>query len=641
MPNSRCKNPCKNLYPNKNRKGYEGMIYLVPSLSELKKNVNVAVLHPLLLVDVGDMETLRDRMRRGRWKKIMEEKLKQCDRALEDPIPHLPRSLYDDYFRTGRRHPFERQYFHRRGMAEDLALAYIYTGKSEYLDRCRDYIWAIMEEFTWVIPAHVSLPLSSEIVTRVDLFSSGTAMLLADLWDLLHGDLDRETLDWTHHKILHHVLIPLRDHFYEHWWAKGYHSNWCGVCCGNSGCVLILTALDEPWALELLHKILQSVDRFLSTADPEGAWVEGVGYYFYGFSRVIYLADLLFKVTDGKLDILEDPIIKATATFPVWAYLPPRSQVNFGDTGSTPGGYPDVLKRFMNRYQIPSIAWYIQRLKEENLFRGGSIRDLLWAPTDVQPAPPEQTSKWYQKIAVIITRSSWTDMDTPILAVKAGHNAEPHNHIDVGQFIYHCYGNSFIRDLGVGVYDRAYFGPNRYENPICGAEGHNLIFVDGKSQAPGREYEGKIVEYHREDSSERIKIDLTKAYPREVLSEATRTLLFYKYNGLVLIDEVKCAENALVETRLHFKGKISYTPSSIDISAENGNVHIKPEDTSINIQIGTHEGLSIHTPQAVEAQYIRLLTRAIGGKAKIQVYIVPYRTKEELETRLEKIKHAL
>jgi len=613
----------------------------VPCLSELKEAVNLPVHHPLLLVDVGDMETLRDRMRRGRWKEIMKEKLKSCDRALKNPIPQLPRSLYDDYFRTGRRRPFENLYFYRRRMAEDLALAYIYTGKTEYLDRCRDFIWAIMEEFTWIIPAHVSLPLSPETLTRVDLFSSGTAMLLADLWDLLHNDLDRETLDWMHYNILRHVLIPLRDHFYEQWWAKGYHSNWCGVCCGNSGCALILTALDEPWALELLHKILQSVDSFLSTADPEGAWVEGVGYYFYGFSRIVYLADLLFKVTEGKLDILEDPIIKATATFPVWTYLPPRSQVNFGDTGSTPSVYPDVLKRFMNRYQTPSIAWYIQRLKEENLFRGGSIRDLLWAPSDVKPAPPEQTFKWYRKIGVIITRSSWTDMDAPILAVKAGHNDEPHNHIDVGQFIYHCYGNSFIRDLGVGVYDRAYFGPKRYENPICGAEGHNLIFVNGKSQAAGREYEGKIVDYHREAEWERIKLDLTKAYPSDVLSEATRTFLFFKYDGLVLIDEVKCAENASVETRLHLKGKIHYTPSSVDVSVENGSVHVEPESALINIEIGTHEGLRTRDPEAADAQYIRLLTHAAEGSAKIKVYIVPYRTKEELETRLEKIKRPL
>lgn len=606
----------------------------------LKKLINLPASRPLLLCGVGDRELLRNRVRKGRWNEIMKEKLKRCDEALEEPIPQLPRSLYDDFLRTGRRDPFQRPYHYRRTMAEDLALAYILTGKSEYLERCRDYIWAIMEEFTWVVPAHVRLRLRPGAVTQVDLYSSGTALLLADLWDLLQNDLDSETLEWMRHNILYRVLVPLRDRYDEQRWARNYESNWCGVCCGNSGCALILTALDEPWAVELLHKLLRSIDGFLSTADPGGAWVEGVGYWFYGFSRVVFLSDLLAKVTDGCVDLLEDPRIRAAATFPVWMYLPPHSQVNFGDTGGTVGIYPDVLRRFQDRYREPSIALYIHRLEEEGLLGGGSLRDLLWESTsDLQPLPPEETSRWYRRIEVIVTRSSWTDPDASVLAVKAGHNAEPHNHLDIGQFIYHCYGNSFICDLGIGVYDRNYFGSKRYENPVCGAEGHNLIFIDGKSQAPGREYEGKIVEYHRETDWERIKIDLTKAYPSDVLSEAFRTLLFLKYEGLVLIDEVKCRKGALVESRLHFRGEANLTSSGVDISSGSVRVLVTPEETSpINIEIGTHKGLKVRDPQTAGAQYIRLLTRAAEGCGRIQTYIVPHRTEDELCARLKALK---
>jgi len=599
--------------------------------------------HPLLLLGVGDREVLRSRMREGLWREIMREKLERCDRSVEEPIPQIPRSLYDDFFRTGRRDPFEKPYFQRRSMAEDLALAYILTDRSEYLDRCRDYIWAMMEEFTWVPPAHIRLPLRPDAMTQVDLFSSETAILLADLWDLLHYDLDDETLRWMRYNIIFRVLIPLRDHYNEQSWTRRYESNWCGVCCGNSGCALILTTLDEPWAIEILYKILRSIDGFLSTADPDGAWVEGVGYWFYGFSSVVYLIDLLAKITDGRLDLLEDPRIRATATFPVWMYLPPRSEVNFGDAGGTPSVYPSVLKRFQDRYQEPSIAWYVHRLEEERLLGGGSLRDLLWVSTsDLQPFPPSETSRWYRRIGVIITRSSWTDLDAPILAVKAGHNDEPHNHLDVGQFIYHCYGNSFISDLGVGIYDRDYFGPKRYENPICGAEGHNLIFIDGRSQAQGREHEGRIIEYRSEADWEKIKIDLTKAYPKDILLGATRTLFFFKLDGLVMIDEVKCRKDALVESRLHFRGKAQLTPSMVEISAGNGRVLVAPkEPTSVSIQIGAHKGLKTRDLEGVDAQYVSLLTKAAEGFAKIQIHIVPYTTREELEAKLETIKTRL
>ncbi len=79
----------------------------------------------------------------------------------------------------------------------------------------------------------------------VDPFSSGTAMLLADVWDLLHNDLDGETLEWMRYNILRRMLIPLREYYDEQWWSRSYESNWCGVCAGNSGCASILVVLDE------------------------------------------------------------------------------------------------------------------------------------------------------------------------------------------------------------------------------------------------------------------------------------------------------------------------------------------------------------------------------------------------------------
>lgn len=573
----------------------------------------------------------------------MREKLARCNNALKEPINAMPRSLYDDFFKTGRRHLFERPYFQRRSLAEDLALAYILTEKPEYLERCRDYIWAIMEEFTWVVPAHIRLPLRPEDVAYIDLFSSGTALLLADLHDLLHNDLDDETGKWMQHNIIYRVLAPLRDHYDEQWWTTGYQSNWCGVCCGNSGCALILTALEEPWAASLLYKLLKSIDGFLSTADPDGAWVEGAGYWFYGFSHIVYLSDLLAKITDNCVNLLEDPRIRSTATFPVWMYLPPRFQVNFGDTSETPNVYPEVLRRFEALYREPSIAWYVERLKEERLLGGGSLRDLLWASSsDLHPMPPTEEAKWYRQIGVIVTRSSWTDLDAPVLAIKAGHNAEPHNHLDVGQFIYHCYGNSFICDLGAGVYNRDYFGPKRYENPFCGAEGHNLIFVDGRSQAPGREHEGRITEYKRETDWEKIRIDLTKAYPSDLLSEATRTLCFFKIHGLTLVDDVKCSETAQIETRLHFRGTARPTSFGIEIDAEKGRLLVAPEQPShVRIQIDAHKGLKGRDPRDPDPQYIRLLTESDGGYARIKVHFVPYRPRQDVKARLETLRNLL
>ena len=622
----------------------------IPTPDELKRLIHPSFSRPLLLKGAGDRDMLRERMREGRWAKIMEAKIRDCDAAIEQPIPDLPRSLYDDFVRTGRRTPFEGPYFQRRTRAENLALSYLLTGEEKYLDRCRDYLWAIMEEFTWVLPAHTGgRSFSPDAITLVDLFSSGTALSLSDLWDMLHEDLDAETLNWMRHSVLRQVLVPLRDHFDEQGWAHRSESNWCGVCNGNSGTALVLMALDEPWALELLHKMLESILAFLNTADRDGAWVEGVGYWFYGFSRVVYLADVLSKITDGEIDLLAHPSMRATSRFPIYAYLPPKACVNFGDTGTVPSVYPDVMARFADRYQDSAIKWYMAQLEEQGLLRGGTLRDLLWPiPEHLDAAPPEPSdiSKHYRDIGVIITRSSWTDPDALVLALKAGHNAEPHNHNDVGQFLVHGLGETTIRDTGIGIYDRAYFSPERYDNPVCGAEGHNLIFVNGKGQQAGKEYRGEIVEHRQAGNWERVVIDMAHAYPSDVLSEARRTLYFLKTAGWILKDEVTCDEGAEVESRLHVAGKVTLVEDGAIVSGESGSLLIACAESGVDrILIGAHEKLRLRATDSgpVRREYLRFLTTARDGNAEIVLCIIPYRTEQERETKrtaLAEFEHA-
>nr|MDO8100394.1 hypothetical protein [Candidatus Njordarchaeota archaeon] len=97
---------------------------LTPSLDELKRLINPSFRRPLLLQGTGGKESIRSRISQGRWRGLLKEKLVRCDEALKEPIPQLPRSLYDDFFRTGRREPFERLLGNRRSITEDLAQAY-------------------------------------------------------------------------------------------------------------------------------------------------------------------------------------------------------------------------------------------------------------------------------------------------------------------------------------------------------------------------------------------------------------------------------------------------------------------------------------------------------------------------------------
>ena len=80
------------------------------------------------------------------------------------------------------------------------------------------------------------------------------------------------------------------------------------------------------------------------------------------------------------------------------------------------------------------------------------------------------------------------------LAVKAGNNADSHNHNDVGSFTIYKDGKPFVIDLGVGTYTQKTFSDKRYEIWTMQSQFHNLpTFVENgtfEDAALLNEYDG-------------------------------------------------------------------------------------------------------------------------------------------------------
>ncbi len=151
------------------------------------------------------------------------------------------------------------------------------------------------------------------------------------------------------------------------------------------------------------------------------------------------------------------------------------------------------------------------------------LRDILWwdgsqpsavSPTDVR-LPVGGTAR-------LVTL---TDQETPlVLCVKAGHNAEEHNHNDIGSFLLHVAGENLLTDPGRGLYSRAYFGPERYENIFANSYGHSVPRIDGLLQGTGRAFSGTLHEIIDEGSSKRVELDFAPAYPCPDLLSTRREL---------------------------------------------------------------------------------------------------------------------
>ncbi len=65
---------------------------------------------------------------------------------------------------------------------------------------------------------------------------------------------------------------------------------------------------------------------------------------------------------------------------------------------------------------------------------------------------------------------------------KGGHNAEMHNHNDVGAIIVQVGEEPLVADPGIGRYTSGYFGRERYTLFTCSSMGHSVPMVNGLAQ---------------------------------------------------------------------------------------------------------------------------------------------------------------
>ena len=118
----------------------------------------------------------------------------------DEPIKSLSYSSFRLFAETGSRTEYEAEYMEHRRLLE------VYTGMAlldpdeKWIDRLSDVIWAISDEYTWALPAHLrGLNTPRDRVLKIDLFASETATgfgeILSFLGDRLPGDV-RERMEY-------------------------------------------------------------------------------------------------------------------------------------------------------------------------------------------------------------------------------------------------------------------------------------------------------------------------------------------------------------------------------------------------------------------------------------------------------------
>jgi heparinase II/III-like protein len=455
---------------------------------------------------------------------------------LAAPWPELPATYFLDYVRIGNRTKADNARRLRRNMLRELTLGECVEHKGRYLEAILNGIWLTCEETYWGSPAHLTAQkagsgLADVEEPTVDLFAADTAASLAWIDYLLGAELDdlspliRPRI-W--YEVNRRVLAPCeeRDDF---WWmglgpggpARALN-NWTPWICSNWLAANLLLEPDEARRRKAVHRALRSTDLFLESYHDDGGCDEGPGYWGRAGGSLFDCLELLHSASAGNIYVYDDPLIGEIGRYIYRAHIHEAWYVNFADASAqvTPDG--SLVYRYgqaIDDGDMQGFGAWIDAKEREG--RASQTKDFsrelmsLSVLNQITSAPAKQPllrDVWMPGIGMMAARSAAGSPKGLYVAAHGGHNAESHNHNDVGDFIVYADGQPAIIDVGVETYSAKTFSSRRYEIWTMQSAWHNLPTVGGVMQYAGRDAAARDMSYAANDDGAELKLDIAGAY---------------------------------------------------------------------------------------------------------------------------------
>jgi hypothetical protein len=430
-----------------------------------------------------------------------------------------------DFKRSGDRLRHSNISFKKREVLMYLVMAESMEGKGRFLEAIFNGIWSICEESYWGVPAHISgtgLPDVERPV--VDLFAAETASVVA-LADYFVGNrldsinpLIRKRM---YHETDRRLFTPMLQYGDKYGWMSRTKpvNNWNPWIMSNWILSSLLLEKNKDRRELMVYKSMVGLDAYLNSLGDDGGCDEGPSYWFAAGASVFDCLDLLFNASGGKINIFDNELIRKMAGYITKTHIEGNYFVNFADADPTltPSGL--LLYRFGKAVKDESMVEFGKWAQQEYPTKGGGatgmrmryLENLLTLKTmDTGPAIfRDPAASWISDVQILTAR-------TPkglFLATHGGHNAESHNHNDVGDFIIYLKGEPMIIDAGRGNYTARTFSNRRYELWFTRSEYHNLPIINGKGQEAGRNFEAKDVRETINEKESALSMDIAGAYP--------------------------------------------------------------------------------------------------------------------------------
>ncbi len=465
-------------------------------------------------------------------RKFSEQLIADAEKISMQSIPDLPAHLFMEYVQNGNRANYEKPYLQRRNNLIELIMAESFEYKGRFIPCIIDYLWAITSEHTWSFPAHVPAtgdPLPDQPYETVDLFAAETGMLLARTLNLLEDKLagiSPNLVRMVRRQLLTRIVEPLEIKPFPFWWGAGAN-NWTPWCSSNCLGAALTVLQDDPPRLKKIIKLLSGlVELYIEKYPEDGGCDEGPTYWAVSPAVMMRFYEQL------QTTLPDNPKLKRMGEYIADACMSETYLAAFADAGTSTKYVPiPMCYRYGERVgsaKMKNLALSLLQTGVSGIPPGryeinSALEFVFWPPAEFKaPKLPEKSVAWYGETELLFAKDNGLS-----LAAKGGHNAENHNHIDVGQFIIINQDKPVIIDLGVSEYTRFTFSDRRYENRAINADSHNIPQFNGFKQQPGKEFRAEVLEFRKNKEGCVLKLDLSKAYPAEAkLRSCIRTITY-------------------------------------------------------------------------------------------------------------------
>lgn len=548
-----------------------------------------------------------------------------------------------EFTRTGNRNTMQNPNSARKSALQNLVLAELAEGKGRFIDQIINGSWAICEQSSWVLSAHLPVTKGFELlpdITKpvIDLGSADAAALLSWVHYFLKAPLDKVNpliAERIKYEVRKNVLTPYytRNDF---WWM-GFNerpqNNWNPWINYNMLQCMLLMEDDQAVKVKNVYKALQSIDKFTNSYKPDGGCDEGPSYWSHAGGKYFECLELLHRATHGKLDVFSHPLIKNMGNYICNMYINSPYFVNFADASAKGGINAGMVYRFGRAINDSTMsgfgAFYAQKGKMPG---GGTIEAVITDLTTMNeilayPAKePLIGSYWYPDNQIAIAREYPGTKQGFYFAGKGGHNAESHNHNDVGTFILYYNGLPCLVDAGVGTYVRQTFSPDRYKIWTMQSAYHNLPIINGVQQQNGAEFKAASAAFASNAKQVSFTADIATAYPATAKVKTWKR--GYKLNrggAFVITDDYVLNEFVAAQQLnfLTFCKVVETAPGQLKLTGENFvlimHYDAKQFDAEITHIDNNDPRLENIWPGGLERILLKGKNTGLKGSAKIEI----------------------